>query len=154
VTALVRHERIESNYARADEARPYAERLISEAMRYGDTHQPAMKLADFWLEDKNLVPKLFKVLVPRYEDWSGGLPYTRMLRAPSSANLDGSYERFERAVLELRGNPYPPLPGPVNTRANPNLIHNVLLEEARKDDYDSQSKLVQQAEQANLGAIG
>jgi len=90
VTALVRHERIELNYPRADEARPYAERLISEALRYGDTHQPTMKLADFWLEDKALIPKLFKVLVPRYLDWPVGLPYTRMLRAPSSAHL-GNY---------------------------------------------------------------
>lgn len=87
VTALVRHERIELNYPRADEARPYAERLISEALRYGDTHRPTMKLADFWLEDKSLVPKLFKVLAPRYQDWPPGLPYTRMLRAPSSAKL-------------------------------------------------------------------
>lgn len=54
---------------------------------------------------------------------------------------------FQRAVLELRGNPYPPLPGPVNTRANPNQIHNILLEEARKDYFNSQSKFEQQAEQ-------
>ena len=84
VTALVRHERIELNLQRADEARPYAERLISEAIRYGDTHKPTMDLADFWLEDKTLVPKLFKVLAPRYKKWPDGLPYTRMLRAPSS----------------------------------------------------------------------
>jgi len=99
VTALVRHERIELNLQRADEARPYAERLISEAIRYGDTHRPTMQLADFWLEDKTLVPKLFKVLVPRYREWPAGLPYTRMLRAPSSSlpgnNLISELEFFQ-----------------------------------------------------------
>lgn len=38
--------------------------------------------------------------------------------------------RFERAVLELRGNPFPSLL-PDNT-SNRNLIQNVLLDEARK----------------------
>jgi len=83
VTALVKHERIELNFRRADEARGYAERLISEAIRNGDLHRPTMNLAKFWIEDEALVPKLFKVLVPRFKEWPSGLPYTRMLRAPS-----------------------------------------------------------------------
>ncbi|GLH00014.1 39S ribosomal protein L17, mitochondrial [Gryllus bimaculatus] len=65
VTGLIKHERIELNYNRADEARGYAERLISEAIRYGDCHRTTMELADFWLLEKQLVHKLFKVLVPR-----------------------------------------------------------------------------------------
>ena len=55
------------------------------------------------------------------------------------------YSPYQRAVLELRGNPYPPLPGPTN-RKHPGLIHNVLLEEARKDYFKSQSPLAQQTE--------
>jgi large subunit ribosomal protein L17 len=155
VTALCRHERIELNYHRADEVRPYAERLISEALRYGDKHKPTMDLANFWLQDKTLIPKLFKVLAVRYQDWPAGMPYTRMLRAPSQppkgviAGQGSMDERnsfqFNRAVLELRGNPYPPLPGPINY-ANPSLIHNVLLEEARKDYFMNQSKLAKKAE--------
>uniref|UniRef100_T1H345 Large ribosomal subunit protein bL17m n=1 Tax=Megaselia scalaris TaxID=36166 RepID=T1H345_MEGSC len=39
VTALIKHERIELYYNRADEARGYAERLISDAIRYGDCHR-------------------------------------------------------------------------------------------------------------------
>jgi len=35
-------------------------------------------------------------------------------------------------VVELRGNPYPPLEYP-NTRPNKRLIHNVLLAEAARD---------------------
>uniref|UniRef100_A0A8C9FUC0 Large ribosomal subunit protein bL17m n=1 Tax=Pavo cristatus TaxID=9049 RepID=A0A8C9FUC0_PAVCR len=48
VTALVRHERIEAPWARADEMRGYAERLIDYAKR-GDTDERAMRMADFWL---------------------------------------------------------------------------------------------------------
>lgn len=32
---------------------------------YGDKHKHTMEMADWWLEDKSLVHKLFKVLVPR-----------------------------------------------------------------------------------------
>ncbi|XP_036336987.1 39S ribosomal protein L17, mitochondrial-like [Rhagoletis pomonella] len=48
VTALVKHERIELYYNRADEARGYAELLISNAIRYGDRHTSTMELADYW----------------------------------------------------------------------------------------------------------
>jgi len=145
VTALVRHERIELLYPRGDEARGYAERLISEAVRYGDQHKPTMEMAKFWIDDPALVPKLFKVFVPRYQNWPHGLPYTRMLRAPeNSADLKKSWSSGG-AILEFRGNPYPPLPGPTN-RKNPGAIHNVLLEEARKDYFRTQSAIAKNAE--------
>ncbi|XP_063230144.1 large ribosomal subunit protein bL17m [Bacillus rossius redtenbacheri] len=125
VTALIKHERIELNYNRADEARGYAERLVSEAIRHGDCHRTTMELADFWLLEKPLVHKLFKVLVPRLHACS--VSYTRLYLAPSSCP-----DRLRRrAVLELRGNPYPPLSQ--DTSHNRNLIHNVLLDEARKE---------------------
>ncbi|XP_030767703.1 39S ribosomal protein L17, mitochondrial-like [Sitophilus oryzae] len=103
VTALIKHERLELNYPRADEARMYAERLISDAIRYGDTHRTTMEMADYWLVEKQLVHKLFKVLAPRYENYN--ISYTRLLRAPRP--YPGPED--EKAVLELRGNPYPPL---------------------------------------------
>uniref|UniRef100_A0A2M4AQI0 Large ribosomal subunit protein bL17m n=1 Tax=Anopheles triannulatus TaxID=58253 RepID=A0A2M4AQI0_9DIPT len=125
VTALVKHERIELNYQRADEARGYAERLISDAIRHGDCHKPTMEMADFWLVEKPLVHKLFKVLAPRFEEYK--VSATRMYKAPK--DYPGWYRK--RAVLELRGNPYPPLlPNPSNNR---NLLHNVLMDEARKE---------------------
>ncbi|XP_011180625.1 39S ribosomal protein L17, mitochondrial [Zeugodacus cucurbitae] len=125
VTALVKHERIELYYNRADEARGYAELLISNAIRYGDCHKATMELADYWLLEKQLVHKLFKVLVPRLENCN--LSYTRMYKAPR--DYPGMY--YRKSVLELRGNPYPSLlPDYTNNR---NLIHNVLLDEARKD---------------------
>lgn len=127
VTGLIKNERLELNYARADEARGYAERLISDAIRYGDCHRPTMEMADFWLLEKQLVHKLFKVLVPRYETCP--LSYTRMWKAPRE--YPGSFRL--RAVLELRGNPFPPLEQQKNSRRN--LLHNVLLDEARKESF-------------------
>ncbi|PNF15384.1 hypothetical protein B7P43_G01032 [Cryptotermes secundus] len=125
LTALVKHERIELNFNRADETRGYVERLISDAIRYGDCHRATMELADYWLLEKQLIHKLFKVLVPRFENCP--VSYTRMYRAPNLPPDKG----YERAVLELRGNPYPPLLP--DTTANRNLIHNVLLDEAHKE---------------------
>lgn len=40
--------------------------LISSAIRYGDCHKPTMELADYWLYEKQLVHKLFKVMVLAY----------------------------------------------------------------------------------------
>ncbi|XP_066146674.1 large ribosomal subunit protein bL17m [Euwallacea fornicatus] len=124
VTALVKHERLELNFPRGHEARMYAERLISDAIRYGDCHTPTMEMADYWLIEKQLIHKLFKVLVPRFEQYN--VSYTRLLRAPrpypGPQNL--------KVVLELKGNPYPSLL--LDTSANKNLIHNILLDEAKK----------------------
>uniref|UniRef100_A0A336KYN3 Large ribosomal subunit protein bL17m n=1 Tax=Culicoides sonorensis TaxID=179676 RepID=A0A336KYN3_CULSO len=127
VTGLIKNERIELNYAKADEARGYAERLISDAIRYGDCHRPTMEMADFWLLEKQLVHKLFKVLVPRLETCP--LSYTKMYKAPRE--YPGHYRL--RAVLELRGNPFPSLDNKGTSRRN--LLHNILLEEARKESF-------------------
>ncbi|XP_017270993.1 39S ribosomal protein L17, mitochondrial [Kryptolebias marmoratus] len=102
LTGLVRHERIETTRARADEVQFYAEKLIDYAKK-GDTDEKAMKMASFWLTEKDLVPKLFKVLAPRFEKHSKS--YTRMVRIPNRENLD----RAKMAVLEYKGNPFPPL---------------------------------------------
>ncbi|XP_055857624.1 39S ribosomal protein L17, mitochondrial [Episyrphus balteatus] len=125
VTALVKHERIELYYNRADEARGYVELLISNAIRHGDCHKQTMELADYWLLEKQLVHKLFKVLVPRFQDCS--VSFTRMYKAPR--DYPGMY--YKKSVLELRGNPYPSLlPDMTQNRS---LIQNILLDEARKD---------------------
>ena len=71
--------------------------LISDAIRYGDRHKHTMEMADYWLDEKQLVHKLFKVLVPRYKD--SKTSFTRMVLAPNTypGKSSGS------AVLELRG---------------------------------------------------
>lgn len=99
--------------------------MISDAIRYGDCHRTTMEMADYWLLEKQLVHKLFKVLVPRYQN--SELSYTKIYKAPRE--YPGIY--FRRSVLELRGNPYPALEN--IQHQNRNQIHNILLDEARKD---------------------
>lgn len=90
-----------------------------------------MAMADYWLLDKTLVHKLFKVFAPRYENYTTSL--TRMYKAPREYPCLDIEKRYRaRSVLELRGNPYPPI-APDQSQKNRNLIHNVLLDEAKKE---------------------
>ncbi|XP_015112143.1 39S ribosomal protein L17, mitochondrial [Diachasma alloeum] len=125
LTALLKYERIELYWNRADEVRGYVDRLISEAIRHGPAHKETMELADFYILEKQLVHKLFKVLAPRYQDYTTS--YTKLHK------IQRDYPGFmhRKAVLELRENPYPGLeqPNPFEKK----LLHNVLLDEARKE---------------------
>lgn len=128
LTGLVRHERIEASWARVDELRGYAEKLIDYG-KLGDTNERAMRMADFWLTEKDLIPKLFQVLAPRYQGQNGG--YTRMLQIPNRNQQD----RAKMAVIEYRGNCLPPLPLP---RRDSNLtLLNQLLQGLRQDQEAS-----------------
>ncbi|KAM6364104.1 large ribosomal subunit protein bL17m [Pluvialis apricaria] len=124
VTALVRHERIETPWARADEMRGYAEKLIEYA-KLGDTNERAMRMANFWLTEKDLIHKLFKVLAPRFQPHAGS--YTRLLQIPNRDGLD----RAKMAVIELKGNPFPPLIRP--RRDTEKTLLNQLLKGYRED---------------------
>nr|SVE80418.1 EOG090X0EUO [Daphnia magna]SVE81618.1 EOG090X0EUO [Daphnia magna]SVE82763.1 EOG090X0EUO [Daphnia magna] len=125
VTALVKYERIELNHPRAEEAQGYAERLISDAIRNGDCHKHTMEMADYWLNEKQLVHKLFKVLVPRYQNYNSS--FTRLVLGPKT--YPGYY--VGTAILELKGNPFPALQP--ETHNYHYWLHNVLLEEAKKE---------------------
>lgn len=72
-------------------------------------------MADFWLEEKQLIHKLFKVLVPRYENFPTA--YTRLVLGPNGYGILRVDERFlghdknkwrdwhsGTAILELKGN--------------------------------------------------
>lgn len=100
--------------------------MISEAIRHGDQHAPTMEMAKFWITEEQYIHKLFKVLVPRFQNCP--LTYTRMYKAPKTYP-EITYR--DRAVLELRGNPFPALKPALNV--NRNFIHNVLLDEAKKE---------------------
>lgn len=76
-------------------------------------------MASFWLTEKDLIPKLFKVLAPRFETQSKD--YTRIARLPNRQNLD----RAKMAVLEYKGNPFPPL-YPVKKENELTLINQLL----------------------------
>lgn len=56
-----------------------------------------MELADYWIEEKQVIHKLFKVLAPRFENCTTA--YTRVHK------VTGHYPdgRYPRTLLELRG---------------------------------------------------
>jgi len=137
VSGLVRYERIEPKYQEAEEARQYAERLIYLAIKNGDRHKHTMDLADYWLLEKDLVHKLFKVLVPRFSAHHSS--FTALHRkANDYVNQDSN-----SAVLELKGNPYPPV-NP-HKRATKYLLSNILISAARKDFYANKKQLKEKA---------
>ncbi|ESP01831.1 hypothetical protein LOTGIDRAFT_97879, partial [Lottia gigantea] len=125
VTALFRYERIESVYQHCDETRGYAERLISLAIRNGNKHRETMETADFWLLEKDLIPKLFEVLVPRYMNYSSA--YTQIYRLPSVYPGDGK----ELGLIELKGNPWPDVKH--KRRDKSNLLTNILLNQVKQE---------------------
>ncbi|XP_070171962.1 large ribosomal subunit protein bL17m [Polyergus mexicanus] len=125
LTALIKYERLELNYPRGDETRGYVDQLIFEAIRHGPMHKETMDMANFWIIEKQLVHKLFKVLVPRYQNYTTS--FTKLHKAPNIYPIG----HYERAILELRGNIYPTV-----EQYNPherNLLHNLLLDAAKKE---------------------
>jgi large subunit ribosomal protein L17 len=72
---VIEHERIRTTYAKAKEAQPLVEKLVTLAKR-GDLHARRQALAI--LRDKDVVYKLFSEIGPRYGDVEGG--YTRVVK--------------------------------------------------------------------------
>lgn len=144
VTKLIRDERVVcSSFNVATTIRPHVDRLIVEAMRNGDKHRPTMALANFWLLDKSLIHKLFKELVPRYENYSSaftaihrlGYDYTisskTMTTIKERRRQPPHFNNGGETILELRGNNLPPILRPQLYRSG--LLSNVLINAARKD---------------------
>ncbi|NXW65202.1 RM17 protein, partial [Eurystomus gularis] len=98
---------------------------LIEYAKLGDTNERAMRMANFWLTEKDLIHKLFKVLAPRFQPHPGS--YTRLLQIPNRDSLD----RAKMAVIELKGNPYPPLIRP--HRDSEKTLLNQLLKGYRED---------------------
>lgn len=97
-----------------------------------------MEMADFWLLDKSLIHKLFKVLCPRYDNYP--VSVTRLYKAPREYPVVDFKKRYNtRGILELRGNPYPPIL-PDQEFRNRNFIHNVLLDAAKRDFHFNKTK--------------
>lgn len=55
VGGLINHERLEMHEKRGILTRQYTERLISDAILYGDKHKPTMEMATWWLEDVSFI---------------------------------------------------------------------------------------------------
>ncbi|UYV61304.1 MRPL17 [Cordylochernes scorpioides] len=104
-----------------------------EAIRRGDQDPWMMEIADFWLKEKQLIPKLFKVLAPRYLEYDESFTQMFLIPAPQPTSLSNYplMRDTKMVVLELKGNVYPPLP--LKSPPNPHSIHNVLLRAAQKD---------------------
>lgn len=117
--------------------------LVSDAIRYGPQNQEMMEMADYWMLDKSLVHKLFKVLVPRFKNYKG--PVTTMVNAPLEYPVKDR-RCFPLSVLEFKGNPLPPIV-PDDTIRNKNLIHNVLLDAAKRDFYREKKEAQTNAEE-------
>ena len=74
--SLLRHEQIKTTKPKAKDLRSFADKMITLAKR-GDLH--ARRQALSFLQDKEVVSKLFDTLAERYQDRQGG--YTRVLAA-------------------------------------------------------------------------
>ncbi|XP_058810480.1 large ribosomal subunit protein bL17m [Phymastichus coffea] len=125
MTALLKYERIEMNYNRADETRGYIELLILKALHCGPQDKMTMELANFWILEKQLVYKLFNPLIQRFHKCNP--PYTNFYTSPR--DYPGMY--YKRVILELKGHPFPE----ISTRSSHKgpLIQNLLLNEARRE---------------------
>lgn len=132
VTHLFRDERIILSYNKATEIRPHVEMLIIEAMRNGDRHKQTMALANFWLREKNLIHKLFKVFVPRYLNHASAFTSLHMLGTDYDYSKRVGTCRFlkEEAVLEMKGNILPPIVRPKLELSG--LLNNILIDGARE----------------------
>ncbi len=111
VTALFKHERIQTTVPKAKEARVVAEKLITFAKR-GDLH--ARRMAARKLFEPAVLQKLFEEIGPRYAERPGG--YTRIMRLGPRKG-----DNAELAILEL-----------VDNTARPKHLDSLKRKRARK----------------------
>ncbi|KAL7075576.1 hypothetical protein ACQ4LE_005227 [Meloidogyne hapla] len=112
VSRVFRDERVEFRYNRAEECRQYVERLIQLGIHRGINDEYTKEMFDWWFTEKDLIDKMFRVYVPRFEDYPIDEPYTFIYRLPTvrvpiTNRKKVEFKRYSIAVLELKGNPYP-----------------------------------------------
>ena len=90
-------------------------------------HEGMMEMADYWLLEKDLVPKLFQVIVPRYANQVG--PYTLIHKLPVKYPGNG----VKHIVMELKNNQLPPVRAANSYRDQSNSLTNVLINAMRTD---------------------
>jgi len=96
ITSLFLHERIRTTTAKAKQARPLAEKLITFAKR-GDLHARRQVLKI--IRDKEVVTKLFTSLSDRFKDRPGG--YTRIVKMGNRHGDNAPMALFELMPEEL-----------------------------------------------------
>ncbi|EPX75345.1 ribosomal protein subunit L8 [Schizosaccharomyces octosporus yFS286] len=80
VTSLVKHENIQTTWAKAKEAQKHAEHLITMAKKASPKNNRRDLAQGMIFEPKSTLKKVFEVLLPRYSQRRCG--YTRVLRLP------------------------------------------------------------------------
>jgi large subunit ribosomal protein L17 len=90
-TSLLKHEHIQTTYAKAREVSRYAERLLAKAKK---KTLPSIREVNGAIQDKAVQKKIYDVLVPRYQTRPGGV--TKVVRLGQRAG-DGA----EMALVKL-----------------------------------------------------
>jgi large subunit ribosomal protein L17 len=97
LASLVISERIRTTLPKAKELRPLAERMVTQARR-GTIH--SRRLVGRWIQDRDLIKKLFDEIAPRFADRPGG--YLRIVKLGPRIG-DGAEEAFLEFVdFELK----------------------------------------------------
>ncbi|VDN05969.1 unnamed protein product [Thelazia callipaeda] len=132
-STLFREERAEFRFHRALELRPYVERLLHFGIFRGSQDSYTKEMVDWWIMDGDIREKFFEVYVPRFQKYEG--PYTSLYFIQDDPN-EGY---FDRGVIELDGNPYPPV-----ITKEVDYSHNLLNILLRNAVYRQTSSLLSQ----------
>ncbi|KJH49145.1 hypothetical protein DICVIV_04703 [Dictyocaulus viviparus] len=91
-----------------------------------------MEMMEWWLPERDLVTKFFQVIVPRFINREA--PFTSIYRLPTQRLLQSKkgmvemWRRYDIAILEIDGNPFPPVLGD-EPKISSSLL-NILLKES------------------------
>lgn len=91
---LLRHERLRTTEAKAKEVRPIAEKMITLGK---DNTVHARRLAFAYVNDKDVIKKLFDEIAPRFTTRSGG--YTRIIKLGPRLGDGASMAQLELVEL-------------------------------------------------------
>jgi large subunit ribosomal protein L17 len=94
VSDLLRRERMKTTVAKAKEARPIAEKMITLG-KHGTLHARRQALA--YIDDKDVVRKLFDDIAPRFAERPGG--YTRIIKLGPRLGDGAQMAQFELVEL-------------------------------------------------------
>ena len=89
--SLIEHERIRTTVAKAKELRPLAEKMVTQGKR-DSVH--ARRMVRRWVQDRDLISKLFDEIAPRFAERPGG--YTRIVKLGPRLG-----DAAEMAILEF-----------------------------------------------------
>jgi large subunit ribosomal protein L17 len=90
-SSLLKHEQVQTTYAKAREVSRFAEGLLTTAKKKNLT---SMRIVASVIPEKDVRKKIYDVLVPRYQSRAGGM--TRVLRTGTRSG-----DNAEMAVIKL-----------------------------------------------------